>query len=1202
MTGCRAYLCGMVMLVATTACAAGLFSSVSEGGNLFQNGDFEKHVGDDLSNWRETTFGSTGATLTVINDNLAAWSGNTCVRLEAPRGRIGVMQGSRMFPGKHYVASFYARGSGEVAMSLHLYKRVGYHLKGVALPKGYKKRFVFDVSEHWQRYAAEFTGPEGVHSLNLSIHTYGKGPVYIDRASLVYAHPATVRFLPSVETLVVEIDAGVVKRDRPAEAGASGLKAEVAVCRGEAGRGKPVVRHTVSGFKDYKAIWRWSTENLPEGDYTVRIRIRNARGEILAEDSDWFKKKIFEWMKRKPWQSDEVFPPYTPLEAQDNRISPWGRQYTFGESGLLTSVVSQERELLAGPLSFHAKIDDTPTKLTCREPFAVRSGKPGVVSARSELAVGDLGLGLDITTEYDGFILYRLSYRPLKESVQINRLRLRVPLKEEHAFLYSAGTDRHGKNILGDVFPDRQGRLYDSLNDSRCAYCSPTFCTLFWVGGYDTCFCYASDSDKGWILRDDAPAVEVHREHGAIVLWLNLVDRQYVLKGKRVLEFAFQAGPLKPLPEGWRGFQHGGNPDDAPLTIVQARYQGASTGGGVKFIYPGPTEEVRNRMTQIRQSEISGGRRALTGYIHYGTVPKGLEETKVFRSEWGIDKDTWDSAAKSNPRFYGWLWKNRYFGDDKDRYVALGVAPVPSYIDCASYGYNEVLKYLPFSGFYDDVGLPRHVYQEDLGLGGTDIHGRRIYSSGLWIYRTRWKQAAYINHLNNRPNFLKDSQHVRAHFMPAYGFIGLWAPCERGYYNRYEDKDILEFYGSLRHYLACNPAHQFGQVPMVGLSTRKWDEAGAVKDTRCMMMVTLLHDHDVGSFGARNLRTVCKIRHARNVFRQWGRDVKFVGYWENGNVVNAGPDGITVSLYTRPGSALFIIGNIGKQDLDARIQPNWQALGVDATSIAIVNTENMATVRRVGDGFHLKVPRHDLRLVLAGDPGRYAVLTSDLGKDLPKPARMLPEYSEPLSGPTLGSDWTRSLHRGQSSVGFVDGKLYVQGHHYGATHIRRPLKLDCENLSVQCMIMRKPSGCNDSFGGSLILYWEDGSYIQASPGTRAKRFYYRVSGSGTVTGSAINVKAPPEWYPYLANWVKIRLSKGRVEFFGSSDGRTWKRDAERSTKGRFRIARDAKVYLILGNGSPGGKLFFANPSRRHFRPEPRQPTCTFFSDLMVAIE
>ena len=69
---------------------------------------------------------------------------------------------------------------------------------------------------------------------------------------------------------------------------------------------------------------------------------------------------------------------------------------------------------------------------------------------------------------------------------------------------------------------------------------------------------------------------------------------------------------------------------------------------------------------------------------------------------------------------------------------------------------------------------------------------------------------------------------------------------------------------------------------------------------------------------------------------------------------------------------------------------------------------------------------------------------------------MLAELSDPLRGPNLDPAWTVDLHEGNSSVGFVDGRCYVQRNHYGYGHIRRRLGVD--NVSVQCLVMTRATG------------------------------------------------------------------------------------------------------------------------------------------------
>jgi hypothetical protein len=243
------------------------------------------------------------------------------------------------------------------------------------------------------------------------------------------------------------------------------------------------------------------------------------------------------------------------------------------------------------------------------------------------------------------------------------------------------------------------------------------------------------------------------------------------LTAPRTVEFAFQAGPLKPLPEGWRGIQYGGDPDDAPLTfsMVPGAGSGYTLAGATHFIHPGNSDEQRRKSKEKIEQALAGGRKAVGGYHFWGYVPKGFPETRVFRSEWGIDKETWES--ETTPR--EWEWKNRFFGEDKDLCIILRVNPVPSYVDFTIFAYDEALKHTALTGFYDDLGFPWPVFDEELGLGYRREDGVKSYSSGVWIYRDRWKRAAQVNHKYHRPNFLMDSQHVHAHYLPAYGAIGI---------------------------------------------------------------------------------------------------------------------------------------------------------------------------------------------------------------------------------------------------------------------------------------------------------------------------------------------------------------------------------------------------------------------------------------------
>ncbi|MCX5908538.1 MAG: DUF6067 family protein, partial [Deltaproteobacteria bacterium] len=538
---------------------------------------------------------------------------------------------------------------------------------------------------------------------------------------------------------------------------------------------------------------------MPEGEYTVKVKLSSNSGETIIDYDDWFEKKIFDWMKNPRGVGETVPPLYSPLAVKDNEVSLWGRKYRFGKEGLPESVVSQNKELLSGRGLIEAEIEGKPADIKIETPMAFTSAKPAVVKGKSVLSAGNLKMELNLTMEYDGFMLFQMTYSPVKDKVKINHLRLKLPLQAKYAKFYSAAGDTQGTTVLGNVLPDKQGKVFDSLNNTHSVCCSPSFATLFWVGDYETCFCYASDNDKGWLIRDDAPAVEAYREGDNLVLWLNLVDKEWELTGSRTLEFAFQAGPLKALPEGWRGVQYSGNPDDAPMTILLGSGGTNVLKGGAQIMHPGLTAKDRQKSHDMIERTLSGGKKAVFGYHYWGFVNKGVPETRVFRGEWGIDKETWDSSTSPATKYY---WDQRVWGENKDMYVVLEVKPVPSYVDFITYAYDETLKATAMSGFYDDTGYPKEVYDEELGLGFIREDGKQIASSGLWVYRERWKRAAYVNYLNNRPNYLNDSQHVNAHFMPAYGFIGIWAPCEFDYHFPFPG-------GTMEKYVALNPARQF---------------------------------------------------------------------------------------------------------------------------------------------------------------------------------------------------------------------------------------------------------------------------------------------------------------------------------------------------------------------------------------------------------
>lgn len=972
-------------------------------------------------------------------------------------------------------------------------------------------------------------------------------------------------FYPSKEKLAITVDYSAWQKKQNKE-----VSANTTISIRQKGVEKPLVSEDIKGGKK----WEMSTEKLPEGEYESLIKISSADGELISEYSDWFVKRNFPWMKKRAGTEDVLAPLFEGMSAKGRSIKLWGRTYVFGENGLPEKIVSQDKTLNLAPFEIVAEANGTALQVTVKKPFAFTKTSPTKIEGISELQVGPLPVTLHMSAEYDGFILYGMSYGEENGNGKIDRFRIKVLLDMRNIKFYSASGDPQGTSVFADAFPSKEGLVFDSINSTRSVTLTPSFATLFWTADYETCFCYAADNDKGWIIREDSPAVEAWRKGDELTLWLNLIDRPATITKKQTLEFAFQAGPVKPMPKGWRGwqdmvYQTSGDPGMGTLNMVQDGAGDDGMDGGACFMGPGEDKAALEKNIARLAKRTEGGNKIIVGYHYWGTAPKGQEATRVFRGEWGISKEQWDAAKEKV------CWNTKRFGENEDLYTYVKFSPTPSYVDFLSEYWRRALESYPMSeGFYDDVGYPKPGFDQALN----------VPSSGIWLYRERWKRAAVLTGLAGKRNLTRDSQHVIAHYMPAYNFIGVWAPCERGYYNPFEDRDNYEYYGSLERYYAYNPHMAFGQPAMVGMGSPQEQADLLRRDTRTMMLLVYLHDQEVGCFGRRDMNTSARFRHARNQFRPWEDGVSFTGWWKSKDLVAAAPaPDMVVSFYSRPKEAMFVIGNRGDKSAPATITPNWEKLGLDK-DCEVFDAMTLARCEVKNGVFQVDVPRHECRLVIAAPKGQYPEQPEVPGSKLPLPKKLVTEFCDKFDGAELSKAWTVDKHPGTSCVFLEDKRLCIQGDPAGFCHLRRPF--DQDNFSVQCQIVH-------GLSAGLILSWPDNSYVQAG---FAEKFFSIADGkkkSGSASSTVLK-----EDYPFRRDWVKIQLTPEEIVFFSSIDGSIWKKEG---TFPRSEMYKGAPSFLMLGFGQPGENPHLDNVNPKVFKEGGVKPY-VFFDDLIVGRE
>ena len=201
------------------------------------------------------------------------------------------------------------------------------------------------------------------------------------------------------------------------------------------------------------------------------------------------------------------------------------RVYRFGSDGLPSAVLSQGKPWLNRPMALEGMLGGRPAAWEVAEKFAFTGTKPAEVRGRAALRSGDLNVAVESVTEYDGLIRLRVTYGPARGSVALDRLRLKAPLAGARCLFYSADgkervwrPDGKGPGYCYDLLPAKQGTVFDSTERPQTAGLPAMFTGLFWLADNETCFCYAADTDEGWLIRDDAPSVEAVREGDDVVL------------------------------------------------------------------------------------------------------------------------------------------------------------------------------------------------------------------------------------------------------------------------------------------------------------------------------------------------------------------------------------------------------------------------------------------------------------------------------------------------------------------------------------------------------------------------------------------------------------------------------------------------------------------------------------------------------------
>jgi hypothetical protein len=352
--------------------------------------------------------------------------------------------------------------------------------------------------------------------------------------------------------------------------------------------------------------------DLKPGVYEATVSFYTADDEVLGRARQTFIR--YDHQKDMPWigndlgKTNEVLPPWTPMESADCRVSGvggetvdgyevscGGRDYRVDGSGLFTGIdVRSESGLdrspaniLAAPVQVHITRDGEPIRLQPEKNLEGVKSADNEVSWNGALEGEGLRIETDVRMDYDGYALHRLRIvsqdagKDEKDLRQVDRIGLVVPLEPKYGtHLHAAAGEWFRSSVSSIPLGDKEGVLWHS-GQNHGGGLKPhgkfgrlmtvgNFKPYVWVGGANRGIAFMADSDRGWVPDDSGktPAIQVIRvssdqsDHRSLItnnrspnpvcLVLNLVARPFAFDHPREVTFSLQATPVKPVREDFR--------------------------------------------------------------------------------------------------------------------------------------------------------------------------------------------------------------------------------------------------------------------------------------------------------------------------------------------------------------------------------------------------------------------------------------------------------------------------------------------------------------------------------------------------------------------------------------------------------------------------------------------------------------------------
>lgn len=292
-------------------------------------------------------------------------------------------------------------------------------------------------------------------------------------------------------------------------------------------------------------IYRFiDTNTLKSGNYNLKLYVYSEDGkEKISQNIKFKKPEKPEWFGNKIGITDKVPPPWTPVKAEGNQISVWGRKIIFNNDfPLPVQINSQGKELLASPVELIITSEGKRINLKGTTKLESSAESKAIFSSRFEADATSTSVDLKTEIEFDGLISFTMN---ILSGKPLDGVTLEIPIKKE--LVTHWGGSYWGTNLTTSKINIDAGKIEDF--SKFAADGEFRFAGVFQLGNDNGVLQWICEEDKGWINSNREKAMSLISNDKSYTIKVKLVDKKADFNKGRQFKWHLMATPVKNIDD-----------------------------------------------------------------------------------------------------------------------------------------------------------------------------------------------------------------------------------------------------------------------------------------------------------------------------------------------------------------------------------------------------------------------------------------------------------------------------------------------------------------------------------------------------------------------------------------------------------------------------------------------------------------------------